>query len=144
MQSPCNTFNEKKLSRSLHPPLKAVVVKAREMIRWFPPFPKPDDMMIRVAAVRCGFLAFKCKVNAEKAEEAFSSVAMAFAKELDIGYDKMNVNGGAVALGHPLACSGARIVATLINVLEQNDAETGCATLCNGGGGASAIVIKRV
>ena len=76
--------------------------------------------------------------------EAFSSVPMAFAKELNIKIDRINVNGGAVALGHPLGCSGARIVTTLIHVLEQKDAETGCATLCNGGGGASALVIKRI
>ena len=69
---------------------------------------------------------------------------MAFSAELDVNQDVMNVNGGAVALGHPLGCSGARIVTTLINVLDQNDAEHGCATLCNGGGGASAMVIKKV
>ncbi len=76
--------------------------------------------------------------------EAFSSVAMAFSAELDVNQDVINVNGGAVALGHPLGCSGARIVTTLINVLDQNDAELGCATLCNGGGGASAMVVKSL
>jgi acetyl-CoA C-acetyltransferase len=57
--------------------------------------------------------------------------------------DKVNVNGGAVSLGHPLGCSGARIIVTLINVLEQNNAKLGAAAICNGGGGASAIVIER-
>lgn len=76
--------------------------------------------------------------------EAFSSVAMVFSTELGVSQDIMNVHGGAVALGHPLGCSGARITTTLINVLRQNDGEIGCATLCNGGGGASAIVVKRV
>ena len=57
--------------------------------------------------------------------------------------DKINVNGGAVSLGHPLGCSGARIIVTLINVLEQNNAKIGAAAICNGGGGASAIVIER-
>ena len=55
----------------------------------------------------------------------------------------MNVNGGAVSLGHPLGCSGARIVVTLLNVLKQNNAKTGAAAICNGGGGASAMVVKR-
>ena len=57
--------------------------------------------------------------------------------------DKINVNGGAVSLGHPLGCSGARIIVTLINVLNQNNAKIGAAAICNGGGGASAIVIER-
>ena len=55
----------------------------------------------------------------------------------------VNVNGGAVSLGHPLGCSGARILVTLINVLEQNNAKYGAAAICNGGGGASALVIER-
>ncbi|MBB1150829.1 MULTISPECIES: acetyl-CoA C-acyltransferase [unclassified Myroides] len=75
--------------------------------------------------------------------EAFSVVGLANAKILDLNTDKINVNGGAVALGHPLGCSGARIVVTLLNVLEQNNAKIGAAAICNGGGGASAIVIER-
>jgi acetyl-CoA C-acetyltransferase len=76
--------------------------------------------------------------------EAFSVVTLAFNKELNISEDKVNVNGGAVSLGHPLGASGARILTTLNHVLQQNDGEIGCATLCNGGGGASAIVVKKV
>ena len=76
--------------------------------------------------------------------EAFAVVPMAFAEECNINYDKMNVHGGAVSLGHPLGCSGARIITTLTHVLNQKDGTLGCATLCNGGGGASAIVIERV
>nr|WP_294937574.1 acetyl-CoA C-acyltransferase [uncultured Flavobacterium sp.] len=75
--------------------------------------------------------------------EAFSVVGLANAKILGLDNDKVNVNGGAVSLGHPLGCSGARIVVTLINVLEQNNAKVGAAAICNGGGGASAIVIER-
>ncbi|WP_158961237.1 acetyl-CoA C-acyltransferase [Myroides fluvii] len=75
--------------------------------------------------------------------EAFSVVGLANAKLLDLNTDKINVNGGAVALGHPLGCSGARIVVTLLSVLEQNKAKIGAAAICNGGGGASAIVIER-
>lgn len=75
--------------------------------------------------------------------EAFSVVGLANTKILNLNADKVNVNGGAVSLGHPLGCSGARIVVTLINVLEQNNAKLGAAAICNGGGGASAIVIER-
>ena len=75
--------------------------------------------------------------------EAFSVVGLANAKLLNLSTDKINVNGGAVSLGHPLGCSGARIVVTLLSVLEQNKAKIGAAAICNGGGGASAIVIER-
>lgn len=76
--------------------------------------------------------------------EAFAVVGLANAKILGLDNDKVNVNGGAVSLGHPLGCSGARIIVTLINVLEQNNAKIGAAAICNGGGGASAIVIERI
>jgi acetyl-CoA C-acetyltransferase len=76
--------------------------------------------------------------------EAFSVVTMAFNKELQISEDKVNVHGGAVALGHPLGASGCRIITTLHGVLSANNKEIGLATLCNGGGGASAIVIKKL
>jgi acetyl-CoA C-acetyltransferase len=76
--------------------------------------------------------------------EAFAVVGLANAKILGLDNDKVNVNGGAVSLGHPLGCSGARIVVTLINILEQNNAKIGAAAICNGGGGASAIVIERM
>ncbi|MBU7569657.1 MAG: acetyl-CoA C-acetyltransferase, partial [Flavobacterium sp.] len=75
--------------------------------------------------------------------EAFSVVGLANAKILGLDNNKVNVNGGAVSLGHPLGCSGVRIIITLLNVLEQNDAKIGAAAICNGGGGASAIVIER-
>ena len=76
--------------------------------------------------------------------EAFAVVGLANAKIFGLDNDKVNVNGGAVSLGHPLGCSGARIIVTLINVLEQNNAKVGAAAICNGGGGASAIVIERI
>ena len=75
--------------------------------------------------------------------EAFAVVGLANAQILGLDNDKINVNGGAVSLGHPLGCSGVRIIITLINVLEQNNAKIGAAAICNGGGGASAIVIER-
>lgn len=75
--------------------------------------------------------------------EAFAVVGLANSKILGIDNDKININGGAVSLGHPLGCSGARIIVTLISVLNQNNAKIGAAAICNGGGGASAIVIER-
>lgn len=75
--------------------------------------------------------------------EAFSVVGLANMKLLGLTSDKVNVNGGAVSLGHPLGCSGVRILITLLNVLHQNDAKIGAAAICNGGGGASALVMKR-
>ncbi len=76
--------------------------------------------------------------------EAFSAVAIANNRKLGLDPAKVNVNGGAVALGHPLGASGARIMATLINVLGQRNATIGVAGICNGGGGASAIVVEKV
>ncbi|NRB59081.1 MAG: acetyl-CoA C-acyltransferase [Winogradskyella sp.] len=75
--------------------------------------------------------------------EAFSVVGLANMKILGLSDDNVNVNGGAVSLGHPLGCSGARILVTLINVLHQNNAKIGAAAICNGGGGASAMVLER-
>lgn len=76
--------------------------------------------------------------------EAFSVVGLANSKILNLDNSKVNINGGAVSLGHPLGCSGARIIVTLLNVLEQNKAKIGVAAICNGGGGASAIVIEKI
>ena len=76
--------------------------------------------------------------------EAFSVVTLAFIKHFGLSLDKVNINGGAVAMGHPLGCSGARIVTTLINVLKQNNGKYGLAAICNGGGGASAMIIERL
>ncbi|HEY3429441.1 MAG TPA: acetyl-CoA C-acyltransferase [Cyclobacteriaceae bacterium] len=76
--------------------------------------------------------------------EAFSAVAIANNIKLGLDPEKVNVNGGAVALGHPLGSSGSRIIGTLVNVLKQNNASIGVAGICNGGGGASAIVIENL
>lgn len=76
--------------------------------------------------------------------EAFSAVAIANNIKLGLDAEKVNINGGAVALGHPLGASGARITITLANILKQNHATIGVAGICNGGGGASAIVIEKV
>ena len=76
--------------------------------------------------------------------EAFSVVSLANNKELGLNEEIVNINGGAVSLGHPLGASGARIVVTLLSVLSQNNAKLGVAGICNGGGGASAIVLERI
>lgn len=75
--------------------------------------------------------------------EAFSVVGLVNSQILGLDHSKVNVNGGAVSLGHPLGASGVRIIITLLNVLEQKSGKIGAAAICNGGGGASAIVIER-
>ena len=75
--------------------------------------------------------------------EAFSVVGLANMKLLGLTDSNVNINGGAVSLGHPLGCSGARIIITLLSVLEQQNGRIGAAAICNGGGGASAIVVER-
>lgn len=84
------------------------------------------------------------QVDFYELNEAFSVVGLANCKILNLTPEKVNVNGGAVALGHPLGSSGARIVVTLINVLAQNNGKYGVAGICNGGGGASAVVIEKL
>ncbi|RHY26918.1 hypothetical protein DYB32_008423, partial [Aphanomyces invadans] len=76
--------------------------------------------------------------------EAFSVVALVNMHLMNLDHSRVNVNGGAVALGHPIGMSGARIVGTLIHVLEQNDATIGAASICNGGGGAGALILERL
>lgn len=76
--------------------------------------------------------------------EAFSVVGIENTRRMKLDPAKVNVNGGAVSIGHPLGCSGARIIVTLVNVLKQNNARYGAAGICNGGGGASAMVIESI
>jgi acetyl-CoA C-acetyltransferase len=82
-------------------------------------------------------------VDYAELNEAFSVVGIANTQKMKLDPAKVNVNGGAVSLGHPLGCSGARIIVTLINVLKQNNGKIGAAGICNGGGGASAMVIEN-
>lgn len=82
-------------------------------------------------------------INYFELNEAFSVVGIANTQKMNLKPEQVNVNGGAVALGHPLGASGARIIVTLISVLSQNNAKYGAAGICNGGGGASAVVIER-
>jgi acetyl-CoA C-acetyltransferase len=83
-------------------------------------------------------------INYYELNEAFSVVGLANIKIMDLDPAKVNAHGGAVSIGHPLGASGARIIVTLLNVLQQNNAKYGAAGICNGGGGASAMVIERV
>ena len=76
--------------------------------------------------------------------EAFAVVGLENTKRMKLDASKVNVNGGAVSIGHPLGASGARIIVTLLNVLKQNNAKYGAAGICNGGGGASAMVIENI
>eukprot|EP00927_Polykrikos_kofoidii_P081611 TRINITY_DN7915_c0_g1_i3.p1 TRINITY_DN7915_c0_g1~~TRINITY_DN7915_c0_g1_i3.p1 ORF type:complete len:432 (-),score=70.37 TRINITY_DN7915_c0_g1_i3:31-1254(-) len=83
-------------------------------------------------------------VDFHEVNEAFAAVALANIKLMDLDVNKVNVHGGACALGHPIGASGARILVSLISVLQRNDASVGMASICNGGGGASAIMIERM
>jgi acetyl-CoA C-acetyltransferase len=94
------------------------------------------------AAARAGISLNQ--VDYFEVNEAFAVVAMAFAQELNLDPEKMNIHGGAVALGHPLGASGARIITTLNGVLHQTSGKIGLAAICNGGGGASSIVIEKI
>ena len=82
------------------------------------------------------------EVDAFEINEAFSVVALANQHILGLDPAKINLFGGAVAMGHPLGCSGARIVVTLLNVLRKTGGKVGCAGVCNGGGGASALILS--
>ncbi len=131
---------EKALSLGLKPLayIRSYADAAQEP-KWFTTTP---SIAIPKALKKAG-LSIK-EVDYFEFNEAFAVVGLANAKILELDSDKINVNGGAVSLGHPLGCSGVRIIVTLLNVLEQNNAKIGAATICNGGGGASAIVIERI
>jgi len=112
---------------------------AQQAPEWFTTAP---SKAIPLALYRAGLSADQ--IDFFEINEAFSVVAIANNQLLKINPAKVNVNGGAVALGHPLGASGARIIVTLLNVLEQNDGKYGAAGICNGGGGASAMVIENL
>jgi len=105
-------------------------------------FPTAPALAIPKAIKNAGLEAKQ--IDYYEINEAFSVVGLANAKILGIELDRLNVNGGGVSLGHPIGSSGARIVTTLINVLKQKSGRYGVAGICNGGGGASSIVIERL
>ncbi len=112
---------------------------AQQAPEWFTTAPsKAIPLALQRANIAIG------DVDYFEINEAFSVVALANNKEMNLSDENVNVNGGAVAMGHPLGASGARIVVTLLAVLQQNNGKIGVAGICNGGGGASAIVIEKL
>ena len=107
--------------------------------KWFTTAPANA---LPIAITKAGYT--KDDIDYYELNEAFSVVGLANIKMLELEANKVNVNGGAVSLGHPLGSSGSRIIVTLINVLKQNNGKIGAAGICNGGGGASAMVIELV
>lgn len=106
---------------------------------WFTTAP---SKALPIALERAGISADD--VDYWEVNEAFSAVSLANMQKLKLDSEKVDVYGGAVALGHPLGSSGSRIIVTLLNVLNQHDAKIGAAGICNGGGGASAMVVERM
>lgn len=110
---------------------------AEQAPEWFTTTP---SMAVPKAVAKAGLQM--SDIDFVELNEAFSVVGIANTEKLGLDAAKVNVNGGAVSLGHPLGCSGARIIVTLINVLKQNNGKHGAAGICNGGGGASAMVVS--
>jgi acetyl-CoA C-acetyltransferase len=133
--------SEEKLKELGLKPLMRVVsfADASQAPEWFTTTPiKAMNSALKKAGLKINDIDF-AEVN-----EAFSCVAIINAKEMGIPMEKLNVWGGAVALGHPIGCSGARITVTLSNILQTNKAKYGMAGICNGGGGASAIILENM
>lgn len=131
---------DKALALGLKPLAKIIgYADAQQAPEWFTTAP---SKAIPRALANAGINADQ--VDFYEINEAFSVVALANNQELKLDSNKVNVNGGAVALGHPLGSSGCRIIVTLLSVLKQNNGKIGVAAICNGGGGASAIVIERM
>jgi len=112
---------------------------AEQEPEWFTTTP---SIAMPIAVKRAGLQM--TDIDYVELNEAFSVVGIVNTKKMNLDPAKVNVNGGAVSLGHPLGCSGARIIVTLVNILKQNNGKYGAAGICNGGGGASAMVIERV
>ncbi len=131
---------EKAIALGLKPIAKIIgFADAAQDPMWFTTTPSiAIPKAIKIAGVS------KKDIGFYEINEAFSAVAIANNMKMDLDPQTVNVNGGAVALGHPLGSSGSRIISTLINVLKQNNATLGVAGICNGGGGASAIVIENM
>lgn len=134
------TSKEKAEKLGLKPIAKIVAfADAQQEPAWFTTAP---TKAAPIAAKNAGISLNE--IDLFEVNEAFAVVTLAFDKVLDIPLEKTNVMGGAVALGHPLGASGARIVTTLINALHQKDKKRGMVAICNGGGGASALVIEKM
>jgi acetyl-CoA C-acetyltransferase len=105
-------------------------------------FTTTPSIAVPVAVKRAGLEM--SDIDFVELNEAFSVVGIVNTRKMNLDAEKVNVNGGAVSIGHPLGCSGARIIVTLLNVLKQSGGKYGAAGICNGGGGASAMVIEKV
>jgi acetyl-CoA C-acetyltransferase len=105
-------------------------------------FTTTPSIAVPVAVKRAGLEM--SDIDFVELNEAFSVVGIVNTRKMNLDAEKVNVNGGAVSIGHPLGCSGARIIVTLLNVLKQSGGKCGAAGICNGGGGASAMVIEKV
>ena len=112
---------------------------AEQEPEWFTTTP---SIALPIAVKRAGLQM--SDIDYVELNEAFSVVGIVNTKKMNLDPTKVNINGGAVSLGHPLGCSGARIIVTLVNILKQKNGKYGAAGICNGGGGASAMVIERV
>lgn len=131
---------EKALELGLKPIAKIVsYADAEQAPEWFTTSP---SIAVPMAVAKAGLKMED--INFWELNEAFSVVGIENSKRMKLNPATVNVNGGAVSIGHPLGCSGARIIVTLINVLKQNNAKYGAAGICNGGGGASAMVIENM
>lgn len=131
---------EKALELGLKPLARIVShASAAKAPEWFTT--APSDA-IPIALDKAGIT--KDDVDLFEINEAFSVVALANNEILELAPDKVNIRGGAVSIGHPIGCSGARIVVTLLHALKQTNGKLGCAGICNGGGGASALVLELV
>jgi acetyl-CoA C-acetyltransferase len=131
---------EKAVALGLKPIAKILAyADAEQAPEWFTTTP---SLAVPKAVAKAGLKMED--INYWELNEAFAVVGIENSRRMKLDPATVNVNGGAVSLGHPLGCSGARIIVTLINVLKQNNAKYGAAGICNGGGGASAMVIENV
>lgn len=131
---------EKALELGLKPIAKILSYSdAEQAPEWFTTTP---SVAVPIAVAKAGLKMED--INYWELNEAFSVVGIENTRRMKLNPATVNVNGGAVSIGHPLGCSGARIIVTLINVLKQNNAKYGAAGICNGGGGASAMVIENM
>ena len=134
-------MSEKKMKELQLKPLARIVsyTDAEQEPEWFTLAP---SLAAPIAIKKAGLT--KNDIDYFEINEAFAVVPLTFAKVVDIDPSKMNINGGSVSLGHPLGSTGCRIVSTLSEILHQHNAKYGLAAICNGGGGASAVIIEKM
>ena len=134
-------MNESKVQELGIKPLAKILsfADAEQAPEWFTTSP---SLAVPKAIQKAGLKP--AQIDFWELNEAFAVVGIENTKRMNLDPAKVNVHGGAVALGHPLGCSGARIIVTLINILDQRNGKYGAAGICNGGGGASAMVIERL